>query len=105
MKFRCKCGHVIKDQTDNLPYKAEIIPDQSLEALYEALDEVMNRKKPKDVFERDRLLEPISNPKGSKLIYQCEQCGRITIDAFGPRLFSFKPEDQATPKNLLSHDS
>jgi hypothetical protein len=27
-KLRCTCGHVIRDQTDNLPYKAYFVPDE-----------------------------------------------------------------------------
>ena len=27
MKFRCECGHVIRDQTDDLPYKCDLLPD------------------------------------------------------------------------------
>ncbi len=31
MKFLCTCGHVIRDQTDYLPYKGEIMRDQHVE--------------------------------------------------------------------------
>ena len=27
MKIRCECGHVICDQTDSLPYKCDLLPD------------------------------------------------------------------------------
>ncbi len=27
MNFLCKCGHVIRDQTDSLTYKADLLPD------------------------------------------------------------------------------
>ena len=27
-KFRCDCGHIICDQTDDLPYKATVLPDE-----------------------------------------------------------------------------
>ena len=27
-KFKCECGHIIRDQTDSLPYKGEIIRDK-----------------------------------------------------------------------------
>ena len=33
-KFRCFCGDTIRDQTDNLPYKAEYFADEDYEAYY-----------------------------------------------------------------------
>ena len=37
MKFKCFCGNIIRDQTDNLPYKAEYFADEDTDALYENL--------------------------------------------------------------------
>ncbi|WP_139362354.1 hypothetical protein [Hymenobacter sp. CRA2] len=36
-KLLCNCGHVIVDQTDDLSYKANLLPDQHQEFLYEIL--------------------------------------------------------------------
>ena len=47
MKFLCECGHVIRDQTDDLPYKAYSYPDQSMEALYAAIDRLMDDQQAK----------------------------------------------------------
>ncbi len=44
MKFGCRCGHTIKDSTDNLSYKGEIIPDQSFDAYYAAIDVIWKGK-------------------------------------------------------------
>ena len=34
-KFGCTCGHVIRDQTDYLPYKGQVLKDQDKEAFFE----------------------------------------------------------------------
>ncbi|WP_216321148.1 hypothetical protein [Deinococcus aestuarii] len=35
-------------------------------------------------------------------IYQCPECGRLHVDSLdGKRGYSFMPEDEDTPKNLL----
>lgn len=36
-KFLCKCGHVIYDQTDQIPYKGYYIPDTAIERLSDVL--------------------------------------------------------------------
>ena len=36
-KLGCICGHVIRDQTDYIPYKASFIPDK---LDYQLLDEI-----------------------------------------------------------------
>jgi hypothetical protein len=33
-KFSCTCGHVIRDQTDYLPYKGQVLKDQDHEAFF-----------------------------------------------------------------------
>jgi hypothetical protein len=36
-KFLCKCGHVIYDQTDQIPYKGYYIADTAIERLSDVL--------------------------------------------------------------------
>ena len=38
-KMGCACGHVIRDQTDDLPYKATVLPDQRLYSFFEWVTE------------------------------------------------------------------
>ena len=40
MKIRCECGHIIVDQSDNLPYKAHLIPDTQMEHIFGAATEL-----------------------------------------------------------------
>jgi hypothetical protein len=37
MYITCRCGHTIKDQSDNLPHKAQILPDQAMDGYYSPL--------------------------------------------------------------------
>jgi len=114
-KIRCECGHVIVDQTDNLQYKADIIPDTALYPLFDRLDDIVdtltdaiqNGKKkewidkyfdqsyPRDLSNssmmRDLFLRHYADV--SKQIYQCEGCGRILIQKDKTLSFvTFKPE-------------
>jgi len=41
-KLGCVCGHVIVDQTDQIPYKASFITDVDLFDFYDAVDDTMN---------------------------------------------------------------
>ena len=36
-KLRCSCGYVIADQTDDLPYKAGLVPDSDAGEFLEAI--------------------------------------------------------------------
>jgi hypothetical protein len=35
-RFECSCGHVVSDTTDNLPYKAHVVPDESMRHVVES---------------------------------------------------------------------
>src|SRR5262245_40849344 len=37
-KLCWSCGHVIRDQTDNLPYKGHVLRDFDTEAVYDAVE-------------------------------------------------------------------
>lgn len=41
-KLRSKCGFIISDTTDNLPYLADIIPDQAYETVYNNIEEIIH---------------------------------------------------------------
>ncbi len=101
MKFQCKCGYLIVDQTDNLSFKAYTYPDQSQEALFNAIDNIFTSPTPVDMTQRDRMVDDIVSPTGGRTIYQCADCGRIHIVLDDGSIASFKPESNATPTNLL----
>lgn len=95
MKFMCTCGAIIRDQSDYLPHKANIVSDEDFFDLYGVLDQLMvGAPKDPDVLNRHTL-------GFWRAIYQCPACGRIYLQARG-RLFEFTPTEDDTPRNLLT---
>ncbi|QBD79419.1 hypothetical protein EPA93_26900 [Ktedonosporobacter rubrisoli] len=98
-KIFCKCGHMIVDQTDNLPYKASVIADQDEELLYddffpfieglfeakehgllaEYLEEQFGSGYPNDLKIRSIISDAFPYALHSRRLYECEQCGRLWI--------------------------
>ena len=87
MHFRCKCGHVISDTSDNLPYSARVVADVDIYDYWEAWER----------RGRGQALGSLMDPmKYEQVIFQCEECGRIWFDdPEDPAYFiSFMPEDK-----------
>jgi len=99
-KFGCTCGHVIRDQTDNLPYKAELYVHQDWHAIWDywekhllplmraGQDESQTFVDP--AFPgvgltaselKDRIWDYLIAPRTTwaRTAYECEQCGRVWI--------------------------
>lgn len=76
-KIACKCGHIIVDQTDALPYKGYCIKDTHIEELYEVLGYI------------DNLIDAIKTNKRAQWIVQ----------HFGDEAYAFKLSDSS-----LIHD-
>lgn len=77
-KITCKCGHLINDQTDFIPYKGYVVPDMDCEKV-NSYSTLMNF---------------------SKEIFECEKCGRILIERFHGTFAFFKPDEEST-KGIL----
>lgn len=115
MKLKCKCGYIIRDQKSDLPYKGEIIRDQSFENFYEAPSRMAGEfiQAIKD-GKRDEWIEFFYGRKlkltdsevifgiydrasvqNGVMILQCEYCGRIFIqkEPKDSGFVCFKPED------------
>lgn len=126
MKILCICDHAILDQTDDLPYKAYVIPDKLMEEFlekpikaYDSFKEAVRngeRKKwidnyfgpqyPQDLPD-DSIADEILGSlyaNAMKTMYQCEKCGRIFIQKGESHRFTiFKPEfDNEDWRNILS---
>lgn len=113
-KLGCICGHVIVDQTDDLPYKASLLRDQEEEAFHQrtadsvqrllnavsngSLDQLIDqqygktpwRPKPDEVFQ-DRF----SGIQAASMtaLYECQSCGRLWVQQPGSQRFaSFTPD-------------
>ena len=115
-KLRCNCNHVISDTTDNLPYKADLIPDQSFYVAFDRIEEVIDslieatkrnernvwienqfgKQYPKDLTDTQMICDIFTSRVTDlgKTIYQCENCGRILIQkGHTDRFISFAPEN------------
>ena len=115
-KFGCKCGHIIHDQTDALPHKADVFKDEDLEPFYEAfvekaqafvdavtesdkeawLDKHFSQGYPKDVRHGDVLHDLLTSLTFRYFVrmYECGNCGRLWIQTRTEenRYISFVPE-------------
>ncbi len=114
-KLGCVCGHVIRDNTTNIPYKAIFLRDQDwksytnyrddIDSFLEALrngsrekwiSDYFSKSYPTDLSDSSIIDDIISNHQTEYEgdLYQCENCGRIKIQVQDKNLFaSFIPED------------
>ncbi|WP_221089965.1 hypothetical protein [Deinococcus aquaedulcis] len=106
MKFACPCGEVIRDQTDFLPHKAHLLPDQSLEKFEDELWLLVEQLRLKPVGSGQKALwDGMVRLRSLYLraLYQCPVCGRLNVDSLDhQRGYSFVPEEEGTPCNLLA---
>jgi hypothetical protein len=116
MKFGCRCGNVIVDGSDLLPYKASVTPDKidvsTIEAqaldisrLIEAclqgqrsafLEEHFGPGYPKDLDNETVIFDLILSARQTLDLYQCDVCGRLHLDdRRNPNaILSFAPEHE-----------
>ncbi len=97
-KFKCYCGNIIRDQTDNVPYKAEYFADENYEAndgklvtflahLVEATEKgeqaVFRRQfpNPEELDISAFISDNIASFQGrfGRFLYECEECGRLWV--------------------------
>ncbi|QOW45847.1 MULTISPECIES: hypothetical protein [Acinetobacter] len=84
-KLGCLCGHVIRDQTDYIPYKASFISDKLDFAMLDELEKriemyklkMAEGKKLPDYYLYDSLSGVDINFR--KHMYECVNCGRIWL--------------------------
>ncbi len=103
MKIVCSCGASIVDQTDYLPHKGHLIPDQEWFAVFDALDAdiidalASGRLPRPDAY---RLAREIIR-QASRLMYQCRSCGRLFIDDMQHELQTYVPAAEETSREIL----
>ena len=119
VKFCCTCGHVIRDQTDRLPYKARLIPDEDEDADFSSLAGVLEafimareagkqeeflgssfgETYPQELDLQSIIYDLLTNKMllSTRSIYECENCGRIFIEKRHEeaRLVSYVPEGES----------
>jgi hypothetical protein len=103
VKIGCHCGASVVDQTDYLPHKGHLIPDQEWFTTYDAID--------------DQVIDPVADGRLSKeeayhlarciisrfarLMWQCRECGRLYIDGLDGQLRCFTPESEQADREIL----
>ena len=114
MKFACECGHVIRDQTDYLPYKASVLRDQDDERFWDGVNDALAAfVAAVGAGRRDTWVTERFGPdyRGSDALviqnlllgpwiqytvhaYECEACGRLYVERErGPGGFvTFQPQ-------------
>ena len=106
VKIICKCGNILPDITDNLPYKGYIISDKELFKMYDFVDELIetdNNRKESLMMTFRRNVCIGKTYIQLKEMYQCPQCGRILIENILGQYSFFYPEGN-TKRNLLDFD-
>ncbi len=115
-KLKCNCGHIIADQSNNLPFRADYLPNKSSEdfsrdivKILESFNQAKDNKQkdnwisenftvppyPLDLPDQEMVWDLIHNSFVEKTgtIYQCDVCGRILIQrGHTDNFISFKPE-------------
>lgn len=104
MKFTCICGAVIRDQSDYLPNKAHVVPDECYFDLLDFIDDAIEKSGPTAADKEAAAMRVRGKIHDfTKLMYQCSRCGRIYVD--GPpksgTLYRFDPANEAVPTQLL----
>lgn len=113
-KLACLCGHIIVDQTDDLPYKAALLRDRHEERFFNEtsllanellaaastghVDELLDRHYGTGPW-RPRPTEFFGDKFTSvfvsciSMVYECEGCGRLWLQKQGTNRFvSFTPD-------------
>lgn len=105
MRFMCVCGNVIRDTTDNLPYKANYTTDREWEVFYNAVDDYIRKtiEKSGDLIEvkKEALMNDDYPPQEIRSMYQCQECGRLHVEDKKFGLVSFKPEGRPVNKKMF----
>jgi hypothetical protein len=104
MKFNCICGEVIRDQSDYLPNKAYVVPDESYFDLLDFIDDAIEKSGPTAADKEAAAMRVRGKITGiTRHMFQCSGCGRIYVD--GPPkssiVYRFDPANEAVPTQLL----
>ena len=113
-KLGCKCGHVIVDQTDSLPYKASLFRDQAENAFWDEMrleiEPLVAAAESQDTAaiaqaygEFGPWVNTAENVEGRigsiharrlTAVYECQGCGRLWLEkTAGGGFVSFIPEE------------
>jgi hypothetical protein len=102
MKITCHCGALIRDQTDALPHKGHLIPDQEWFPVYDSIDLVIDdvvagRSDAEAAYTKIRSILGTA----ARHVYQCKKCGRLFVDDRQHQLHTFAPTSAETCREIL----
>ncbi len=102
MKIECACGALIVDQTDDLPHKAHVIPDQEWNAVLEAIDAAIEQSGP-SAREKEAACMAVRTLliRTARQAWQCAACGRVYVDDREHHARELVPADDAVPRELF----
>jgi hypothetical protein len=91
MKFKCSCGHLIRDQTDFLSYKAHVIGDKDYNRFHELIDEAIES----DDENREKICMNLryATVKMRRSAWECTDCGRLYFDDAKGELVEYTPRN------------
>lgn len=103
MKIRCHCGTAIIDQTDDVPNKAHLIPDQDWLATLDAIDAEVLLPLSGGLIGEDAASMRTRSIIGraARGVWQCRECGRLYLDGPDGRLRCFAPDDLNPDRDAL----
>ncbi len=103
MKIECRCGRMIIDQTDCLPHKAHLIPDQEWFQVHDDLDSELVDRLVDNSLDRDTayMKSRMILTRASRLMWQCRACGRLYIDDRDGKPQCYVPATDETEKAIL----
>jgi hypothetical protein len=103
MKIPCHCGAQIIDQSDDLPHKGHVIPDQEWFATLDALDAEIIDVLADGRIDKDAAYQRVRQIVGraARRIWQCRSCGQLYVDDPRHELQCYVPEGDATAKDIL----
>jgi hypothetical protein len=102
MKITCECGHTIPDVTDNLPYKAHLIPDKNWDTFWDAIDDAIEKSGPTAADKERACMALRKESFGHRFVWQCPKCGRLYVDDRTHNLQCFVPATASVPKDLFT---
>jgi hypothetical protein len=106
MNISCDCGEIFADETDNLSYKAHVIPDQDWVQVFNAIDHVIQEAAAGNLSieaAQTQMRCVLASPV--RTAYQCRVCGRLMVEDTRQQFHSFLAATEETPKQILrSHE-
>lgn len=96
-KLGCKCGHVIVDQTDRLPYKGSFINAVDEDSYFDEIEAILNSLQnfnSSAAQSYSQVIDKITSAyiQNSRDIYECTQCGRLWMQTSNNHFIPFKSE-------------